>query len=214
MRLRCSNRAIARVGGLAFLTTALSLTLTACAGSSDDEDGNLANNSQAANADMGGDDAAEGNGQENYVDAGKDPKDGGGAGINSDTGASPPPDAGANPASPDALAAELPPTNAPPANAQPAPAPDAKAAAPAPAAAAGGPQAPVQGGRVRYVKAGGAQAVNAPNGSPVMTLDQGEHPVTWSENGWLKVAEGVYLPAEAMSDRGVTRIKGPRSWGH
>ena len=73
-------------------------------------------------------------------------------------------------------------------------------------------KAPVPNGRVRYVKEGGTQAVDKPNGSPVTQLNQGEHPVTWEENGWLKVANGFYLPATSMSDKGVPRSTGNATW--
>ena len=87
------------------------------------------------------------------------------------------------------------------------------AAAPAPAApAAGGPEAPLAGGRVRYVKEGGVQVVNSPGGSPVFTLEQGDHPVTWEENGWLKLNTGMYVPADALSDQGVGRPGNGHAW--
>jgi cytoskeletal protein RodZ len=88
---------------------------------------------------------------------------------------------------------------------------DTAAAAPT-APAAGGPQAPVAGGRVRYVREGGVQVVNAPGGAPVFTLEQGDHPVTWEENGWLRLNTGMYVPADALSDQGVGRPNNGRSW--
>ncbi len=73
---------------------------------------------------------------------------------------------------------------------------------------------PKSDGRVRYVKEGGIQIINAPNGSPVASLEQGDHPVTWEENGWLKIADGMYLPVDGVSQKGVGRPKGQRSWTH
>ena len=85
-------------------------------------------------------------------------------------------------------------------------------AAPSASPAAGGPQAPVAGGRVRYVKEGGVQVMSAPGGAPVFTLEQGDHPVTWEENGWLRLNTGMYVPADSLSDRGVGRPNNGRSW--
>jgi hypothetical protein len=76
-------------------------------------------------------------------------------------------------------------------------------AAPAPAPA--GDTAPIPGGRVRYVPEGGVQVVSAPNGDPVVTLNQGDHPLTWEESGWLKLANGMYVPSGSLSDKGVPR---------
>lgn len=74
------------------------------------------------------------------------------------------------------------------------------AANPAPA----GDTAPVPGGRVRYVTSGTA-ILDKPGGAQVGQLTQGDHPVTWEENGWLRITNGMYVPVDAMSDAGVPR---------
>jgi hypothetical protein len=176
--------------------------LYGCAsGGDDDENGAQAND----NSDLGNDDAHDGNHQEDYTD--NDDKGGNkdSADVNSST---------------ESLDAQLdkPANNAtpPPANNAAPPANATAAATPPPAAqkapADGGPQAPVQGGRVRYVKQGGVQAVSAPNGQPVMTIEQGEHPVTWEENGFLKIANGLYVPVDSLSEKGVPRPQDQKHW--
>ena len=204
---------------------------------SDDE--NLETSENTNKGDLGGDDAKEGNGQENYVDADEGNTDKGGADVNSATGqgsnttgagssgnllgtgsagnalANAPANAPAN-----AAPAEEPPLNASSANAALPVAPPNEApqtAAPAgaaPPAAVAGANSPISGGRVRYVKDGGIQAVSAPNGSPVATLEQGDHPVTWEENGWLKINSGMYVPTDGMSNSGVARPQTGGGWAH
>jgi len=79
--------------------------------------------------------------------------------------------------------------------------------------AASSSSAPIPGGRVRYVMEGGAQVTSGPGGSIILTLTQGDHPVTWEENGFFKMAEGYYISPESLSERGVGRpISGSR-WG-
>ena len=178
------------------------VVLSGCSGSQQQEenleatDGNeaAANNAEGnENANLGQDDAAEGNGQENFVD--NDAQANAGA-----QGAE------ANSATTDVAA------DATLDNAGAAPVNTTATATPAPAA--GGEGSPVPGGRVRYVKEGGVQAVNAPGGQPVMMIEQGEHPVTWEENGYLKIADGVYVPVDALSDKGVSRPTGGGGWSH
>lgn len=103
------------------------------------------------------------------------------------------------------------PANTAPINSMSMPVNAAAAAAPLPPAApADG--APLPGGRVRYVREGGAQVVNSPGGQPVLTLEQGDHPITWEDNGWLRISNGMYVPVDAMSETGVGRSNGPRPW--
>ena len=235
--------------------------LSACSDVASDEE-NLDAEKTGNQSNLGQDDAAEGNGQENFVDAGN--TGGASAEVNSDTSAGGDLDLGASTSGA--------PTNAAPANSAPAAgvatnssgnltaganpsatnsgnsllgsadltAPTntganqtATAAANSPENAANSgntanvaktpePMAPASSpggltprsnGRVRYVKEGGVQLKNAPNGSPVMNLEQGDHPVTWEENGMLKVADGLYVPVDGMSDKGVGRSRGARVWG-
>jgi len=229
----------------------IGLCLTGAFGCSDSEsdDENLETSDNSNKGDLGGDDAKEGNGQENYVDTDEGKGGKGGADVNSATadggdggggggsgnllgeagaGDMPPSNAAAggaaplnaaplNPAAGNPAAGNLA-AGAPPVNAAKASAP--AAATPPPAepsaatAAASGPNSPMTGGRVRYVKDGGVQAVNAPNGSPVATLEQGEHPITWEENGWLKITTGMYVPADGMSNTGVPRPQTGGGWAH
>jgi hypothetical protein len=186
--------------------------MAGCSDSQDDDD-DLQSSNDNNNGDLGNDDAAEGNGQENFVD--NDDKSGSkdSADVNSattDAPATDAPNATLDGGGKDAAAANPAPVNAAPANAT------AGGAAPAAAGKGGGSdgsdKAPVQGGRVRYVKEGGVQVVNAPNGSPVMTLEQGEHPVTWEENGFLKISSGMYVPVDSLSDKGVARPMSSNRW--
>lgn len=171
-----------------------------CSGQQQDEENLEATDDQQAN-NVGADDAAEGNGQENYENNDQ-AGDNDNAEVNNDTAndaAEGGETADANPTLDGQVPAETPPIQ----NASAAPAMD-PAAASAPAAPAEG--APVPGGRVRYVKEGGVQVVSAPGGGqPVMTLEQGEHPVTWEENGYLRISNGLYVPIDSMSDKGVPR---------
>lgn len=196
----------------AMWVTLMAGTLGACAGQQS-QDENLEATQQVGNqGDLGKDDAADGNGQENLVQDTSSPDASAGADVNSVTtddtaqlnatlnGGAGDALAGGGAAAPLNAAAPVAPTSAAP----------AMPAASGPAA--GGEQAPVAGGRVRYVKEGGVQVVNAPGGSPVFTLEQGDHPVTWEENGWLKLTTGMYVPVEALSDQGVGRPSASRSW--
>ena len=85
---------------------------------------------------------------------------------------------------------------------------DSTVAAPAVPASAPptGSTAPIPGGRVRYVPAGGVEIFSSPGGGQVVgTLQQGEHPLTFEENGFLRIAEGWYVPVGVLSDTGVGR---------
>ena len=234
--------------------------LSACSDVASDEE-NLDAEKTGNQSNLEQDDAAEGNGQENFVDAGNSGGDA--AEVNSDTSAGGDLDLGASsnaapansaPAN-SALPAELPtnssgnltaganpsatnssnpllggadlnaPSNpaanqiATTANNSPENAANSGNTAnvvktPEPMApASSGGLTPRSNGRVRYVKEGGVQIKNAPNGSAIMNLEQGDHPVTWEENGLLKVADGLYVPADGMSDKGVGRSRGARVWG-
>lgn len=191
---------------------ALGLTMfTACSGQQQTQDENLETTEENNNSgnNLGGDDAGEGNGQENLVQESSSPNDlaGDGAELNSATANDTAPvDATLNGGMPPANPAESAPTNMAAAS-TPATAP-----APASAAVSADGQVPIPGGRVRYVKEGGVQAFSAPNGSPVATLEQGEHPVTWEENGWIRIATGMYVPADSMSNQGVGRPQSGKQW--
>lgn len=96
-----------------------------------------------------------------------------------------------------------------PPSVNPAPLNEAVATPSAPPPMAPGTQAsdtaPIPGGRVLYVPEGGVQVVSEPNGSPIVTLNQGDHPLTWEESGWLKLANGMYVPVGSLSEKGVPR---------
>lgn len=231
MRRQLSARPLAArwISGV-FLTSVL--LAAGCAGSSDDENDNLdakGANGNADSGDLGNDDAHEGNGQDTKMEDAGGSKDTAtaSADVNSDTSSSESLDAAMNGAGSGggAAGASGSPANAgAPSNA--AVAGDSAASAPSGPSALGGPGSggskaapaptgpttPIPGGRVRYVKEGGAQAVNGPSGSPVLTLDQGEHPLTWEENGQLKIAAGLYVPADAMSEKGVRRGTNNPTW--
>ena len=81
------------------------------------------------------------------------------------------------------------------------------AAAPIPA----GATAPIPGGRVRYVVQGGAQIIDQ-GGTPVGSLVQGDHPLTWEENGMFRITQGMYVEPAAVSDQGVGRPMSGSIW--
>jgi hypothetical protein len=195
-------------------------------GQEEGQEGQAGDEGQAAaqgtnqQGDLGNDDAAEGNGQENYVDGENANEAENGAETNSEVT-----DDTAEEAFPvnnmDNMTAsnnvpvETVPTNAPMNNIGMATNASMPAAEPAPMAAAAAPQsdvAPIPGGRVRYVPAGGVQVLSAPGGGAVATLEQGDHPVTWEENGYLKIGNGMYVPVGSMSDAGVARPFNARVW--
>jgi hypothetical protein len=184
----------------------------------DQEELEVGQNDEGANQqEMANEDAGDGNGQENFADGeegeqsqeGQQANNDQGAALNSDTGddGALTEDAPANPgAAPDGGNPLADPGAVNPAAAAPMADPAATAdAAPAPAPAPAGDTAPIPGGRVRYVPEGGVQVVSAPNGDPVVTLNQGDHPLTWEESGWLKLANGMYVPSGSLSDKGVPR---------
>lgn len=222
---------------LVVATVLATILLGACSGSQQDDEALDAQNDQQAN--LGEDDAAEGNNAGNLNNNGGNQQYQQGADVNNATEDEETASEESNPtldnsggdnteaypmqeAAPyqQAVApyqqAAVPmnqaPMNAAPMNATQTAMPEA---APAPAAAAATAESPIAGGRVRYVREGGVQVMNAPNGSAVLTLDQGEHPLTWEENGWLRITNGMYVPADALSDKGVPRAKsGTGGWAH
>lgn len=198
------------------LTGAALVFSTACSSSQQDEEELEVSNEQNQQGNLGEDDAAEGNGQENAENEFENEQGEQGADVNSETGnefenenqqvaentgenIDPTLDntGGGNqaintsaPMNPAAMAAPV--------------------AAPA-AAPATSERSPVPGGRVRYVKSS-VQVVNAPGGSPVFQLETGDHPVTWEENGWLRLSTGMYVPVDSMSDKGVARPNQGKGW--
>ena len=192
-----------------------------CAGQQDGEE-ELENTNQQG--DLGQDDAAEGNGQENFVeeDGESQEKETGegannalaGEGEGAPANGELPPNTTNPPLANEPLPEQTPPlpTNLPPEN----PAPPVQEAPAAPVASAPAPSdpntSPVTGGRVRYAKSGGTQVVDAPGGSPVATLEQGDHPVTWEENGWFKLGTGLYVSSDALSTNGVPRPNTGAPW--
>ena len=191
-----------------------------CAGQ-EDEDGDIleetndeeSGSGQAVQDDQGND------GNQASGDDDDDQSSGSGEDVNNDTSGSDAPlgddapDTGSAPAlnTPPENPAPPPPEPAPANNAAPPAGGAANAAPAAPAAPADG--APVQGGRVRYAKAGGTSVTSAAgSGSSVRTLEQGDHPVTWEDNGFLKLANGQFVATDAMSDKGVKRSGSANPW--
>lgn len=233
-----ANRLLFSVTALVF---ALTLLTSGCSSSKEDDEALEASEESSSQGNLGNDDAGEGNGQENIVDGGRQAQNG--AEVNNDTASgdeiggdhalgenapagnplsgNPALDGGTNPAAGGNIASgnaagnplAAPPLNNVPVNAATNAAANA-ASAPAPAPAAPTGASPVAGGRVRYVKEGGVQVVNQPNGNAVATLEQGDHPVTWEENGWLRLSGGMYVPVDSMSDRGIPRTTAKRAWNH
>lgn len=211
---------------LCITTMLCALPLAACSGQQEEGDElQTTEDDEGANqGEIAQDDAKDGNGQENYAegeggggDAEANAADG--AAVNSDTSQEAPPEQPADALPNNAPALE--PADGgtpPPANnsaALPAPT-DAPPATPPPAAApatGGDDKAPLPGGRVRYVQASGVQVMSAPNGgTPVASLQQGDHPLTWEENGAVKLGKDMYVPAGSLSDAGVPRPYGGAGW--
>ena len=203
-----------------------SYLLIHCAGQQEQQGDDLENTNQQG--DLGQDDAGEGNGQENVVN-----NEGEGEGLEEETGEGAnnalaqggnlPPEGDLPPNSNVPLPANEPPpeqtpplpANLPPENPLPPPEPVANVAttAPPPAPVADNSStAPITGGRVRYAKSAGTQVVDAPGGSPVTTLEQGDHPVTWEESGWFKLGTGLYVSTDALSDKGIPRSSSGNPW--
>jgi hypothetical protein len=182
---------------------------------------------QGDNSDLGNDDAAEGNAQENFVDESDNQENYGNGdnnyneATNSDTEEENLDEAAEDDefnatlnntgnnelVSDDDLAGSNQYEN----QAQPVPV-STDDMTPAPTASVPSNSAPIPGGRVRYVVEGGAQVTNGPGGSIVLTLAQGEHPVTWEENGFFKMAEGYYIAQESLSESGVGRPVNSARW--
>lgn len=184
-------RARARTALAAFIV----LGVWGCSGQQDADDGDILADNNAGSVD---DNEANESNNDGNNDADETDNESG-ADINNDTSPEPienaPPvtNAGVNTAGPSAEPPVEPPP-AEPANAQPAPS-DA---------------APLPGGRVRYAKQAGVPVMSQPGGgSAIRTLNQGDHPVTWEENGFLKLANGMYVPVDAMSDQGIPRASVP-----
>jgi hypothetical protein len=199
--------------GLASLALTATLALVGCSGQQQqsEEDLQMSEEDEAEGENLGQDDAAEGNGQENYVEGEGENEQGAeqqAADANSETadnfeGTQ---NGGNQLGALEEQPAEDAPLNNTAGAATPVAAPMNAAAAPMNAAAVPTDgTAPIPGGRVRYVREGGVQVVNAPGGTPVLTLNQGEHPVTWEENGWLRLTTGHYVSLDSMSEQGVPR---------
>lgn len=189
------------------LILGISAFLLSCSGQQETEEGLEGGNQQG---NLGADDAAEGNGQENFVEGegGNEAQDGAetNSALANNPGGEIPPNENIPPPS-----NEPPPEQAPPlpTNVANTPPPAVETPAPAPA---NPDAAPLPGGRVLYAISGGAQVVNAPGGSPVATLEQGDHPVTWEENGWHKLANGMYVAKSSLSVPGVPRSQTGIPW--
>ncbi len=200
------------------LTGAALMLSTACSSSQQDEEELEVSNEQNQQGNLGEDDAAEGNGQENSENEFENEQGEQGADVNSETGNEFENENGGQQEA-ENTGENIDPTldNTGGGNQAvntSAPMNPAAMAAPvaAPAAApATSERSPVPGGRVRYVKSS-IQVVNAPGGSPVFTLETGDHPVTWEENGWLRISTGAYVPVDAMSDKGVARPNQGKGW--
>jgi len=194
-----------------FLSSAVLVLSTACSSAQQDQeelDVSDEQYDQYNQENLGEDDAAEGNGQENYYDNNQQyDQYNQGADINNDTSnefAYDNSEGFSNIMNPTLdNSASMPMTNSS------APMSSNSMAAPAPTYS---DRAPVPGGRVRYVRGGGVQVVNSPGGAPIFTLETGDHPVTWEENGWLRLSTGMYVPVDAMSDRGVARPTHNKTW--
>ena len=205
-----------------FITSILCV-FQACASSQQQQGDELTDQGESGQNNMGEDDAAEGNGQENFATDNASQNSANSASMNSDTVdevmAEPTTNdnlgLGNAGAAPGNIGTEAPPSNVPPA-ANPAaaangammantPAEGGAAVAPPPQASGQPIPPPIPGGRVRYVKEGGVQVMNAPNGQPVLTRSQGDHPISWEVNGWLKLNQGMYVPVDSLSTQGVGR---------
>lgn len=197
------------IRNLGILLTGVALGMTsACSSSQQDEEDLELSGEDSANqqGNLGEDDASEGNGQENYVDGNQyEENNEQGADTNSDT---------ENEFADENQSTaynEMNPTldNSAGNTAMAAPEPMEPASMAAPASSE---KSPIPGGRVRYVRQGGVQVVSGPGGAPVASLEQGDHPVTWEENGWLRLSTGMYVPVDSLSDKGVGRPMSGNGW--
>ncbi len=226
--MKINNTIVRKVS---FLLTGAAIVLsTACSSSQQDEEELEVSNDQNQQGNLGEDDAAEGNGQENSGDEFENEQGEQGADFNSETGNEFENENGGEQLT-NNMGEDMNPTldntsggnqvinTADPMNtntgAMAAMSEPAAPAAPAEpstiATPAASERSPVPGGRVRYVKSS-TQVMNAPGGSPVFTLETGDHPVTWEENGWLRISTGAYVPVDAMSDKGVARPNQGKGW--
>ena len=187
---------------LVLCLSGMPLALSSCSGQQQEDTGDI-----ITNTDDGSGDGGSASNDENESDGGDDGSgsEASGGGDDGGTAAADGGEDGAeapatNPAGGEATAA------APPANpAGAAPAAAAPGGAPA-AAAPASEQAPIAGGRVRYVKESGTNVTSqAGGGSVVRTLSQGDHPVTWEDGSAYKIGTGMYVAKEAMSDTGIPR---------
>lgn len=184
------TKTVAKISGLAL---AWGLMLTGCSGQQQEDTGDIITNTNDSGSDDAGEPSGSGSGDNNASGNDAQGEDGG----DDEAPAT-------DPAPNDASAAVAPPATdpAPVENATPPPASNPAPAEPAASSA----QAPIEGGRVRYVREGGAKVTSqASGGDIVRTLEQGEHPVTWDEGGAYRVGPGMYVSKDSMSDIGIPR---------
>ena len=200
------------IRSLTLVVGLVAVPLTGCAGQQQSDEGDMSNDNAKGDDDNAADEKDKGDNAQGNFSNGNEQAKGNAADVNNDTSSDTAADATGGDDAPPTDAVATNPANDPAAAPSAAPGPgvtgQTQAAPQAPAAASA--QAPLPGGRVRYAKQAGVQVVSSPKGGQVVrTLEQGDHPVTWEENGFLKIADGMYVPVDAMSDKGVPRFGAP-----
>jgi len=80
---------------------------------------------------------------------------------------------------------------------------------PAPAVAS----SPQTGGVVLYAREDGVGVYDrAGGGSMISSLEQGDHPLVFSEGEWARTQDGHYIPNNTLSDKGVARLRKAAAW--
>lgn len=83
----------------------------------------------------------------------------------------------------------------------------------APAAPATPAMAPAEGGIVKYVRPGGTQMYQDPQGQNVVKqLEQGDHPLVYENGEWARTSDGYYIPSKGLTSSPVGRAKRTAEW--
>jgi hypothetical protein len=46
----------------------------------------------------------------------------------------------------------------------------------------------------------------------ISSLEQGDHPLVFSEGEWARTQDGHYIPNNTLSDKGVARLRKAAAW--
>ena len=70
------------------------------------------------------------------------------------------------------------------------------------------------GGRVKYVTAGGSNLYDQPNGNTAGALEKGDHPLVFDEGEWARTSDGYYIPNQDLTTAPVSRIRRKVGWSY